>query len=220
MAAPAPPPGDTTGLVRVRFARGTTSGIVTDSLLPGEIRGYLIGAEQGQVMMAHMITWSASHGNAYRAGATVRVYAADDGRELIAPSGSGPLWSGRLPATGDFVVRVSANASTTYTLAVQIPRRLSVGEGDPTAAIAGTTASRAPVDYLIAGKIGQRLSASVREGDPASLQLYGLDDGRQLAPLAEGRKLWAGTLPTSQDYVISVVPDGDGAEYELSVALR
>jgi hypothetical protein len=220
VAAPAVSPSDTTGLLRVRFARGTTSGILNDSLRAGETRGYLIGAEQGQVMMVHAITWPVRRGEAQPATATVRVYAVADGSELTTASGPGPLWSGRLPGTGDFVVRVNATQPTAYTLAVQIPRRLSVGEGDPTAAITGTAPSRAPVDYLIEGEGGMTLAASVRDGDPATLHMYGLDDGKQLAPLSERRKLWAGTLPTSQDYVISVVPADEGARYELTITLR
>ena len=219
-AAPAALADDTTGLLRVRFARGTTSGIVNDSLRAGETRGYLIGAEQEQVMMVHAITWPVRQGEAAPATATVRVYALAGGSELADPSGPGPLWSGRLPGTGDFVVRVSTTQPTAYTLAVQIPRRLSPGEGDPTAAIAGTAPSRAPVDYIIDGESGRTLAASVREGDSATLHLFGLDDGVQLAPLSEGRKLWAGTLPTSQDYVISVVPTDEGASYELTITLR
>ena len=220
-AAPAePPPGDTTGLLRVRFARGTTSGIVNDSLRGGATRGYLIGAERGQVMMAHAITWPVRRGEGPPASATVRVYSVEDGIELPAPAGPGPLWSGRLPAGGDFVVRVSATGPTAYTLAVQIPRRLAVGGDDPTAAIAGTAPSRAPVDYLIAGEGGGTLAVSVRDRDPATLHVYGLDGGEQLAPLSERRRLWAGKLPSSQDYVISVVPAGEGATYELTVALR
>jgi hypothetical protein len=210
-------PSDTTGLLRVRFARGTTSGILNDSLRAGEIRGYLIGAEQGQVMMVHAITWPVRPGEAV---ATVRVYSVADGSELTDPSGPGPLWSGRLPGTGDFVVRVSATQPTAYTLAVQIPRRLSAGGDDPTAAITGTAPSRAPVDYIIEGESGQTLAVSVRDGDPATLHLYGLDGGEQLAPLSEHRILWAGTLPASQDYVISVVPADEGASYQLNVTLR
>jgi hypothetical protein len=213
-------PGDTAGLARVRFARGTSSGVVADSLRAGETRGYLIGAEQGQVMMAHAITWPVRRGETPPALATVRVYSAADGSEFAAPSGPGALWSGRLPVTGDLVVRVSATGPTAYTLAVQIPRRLSVGGGDPTAAITGTAPSRAPVDYIVKGRSGQTIAASVRDADPATLHLYGLDDGEQLAPLAERRRLWAGTLPTSQDYVISVVPTDEEARYELTVTLR
>jgi hypothetical protein len=218
--SPAVSPADTTGLLRIRFARGTTSGILNDSLRAGETRGYLIGAEQEQVMMVHAITWPVRQGEAPPATATVRVYSVGDGSELVAPAGPGPLWSGRLPGTGDFMVRVNTTQPTAYTLAVQIPRRLSVGGSDPTAAITGTAPSRAPVDYIIEGKSGQTLAASVRDRDAATLHMYGLDDGEQLAPLSEHRKLWAGTLPTSQDYVISVVPADEGARYELTVTLR
>ena len=224
--APAPPSlpssasNDTTGLVRVRFAVGTTSGIVNDSLRAGETRGYLIGADRGQVMMAHAITWPVRQGGAPPAAATVRVLAVDGGAELAAPLGAGGLWSGRLPLTGDYIVRVSASEATAYTLAVQIPRPLKVSVGDPTAAIAGTAPSRAPVDYLVAAEAGQTLAASVREGDPATLHIYGLDGGEQLAALSERRQLWAGRVPASEDYVISVIPADEGASYELTVALR
>ncbi|MBA3319086.1 MAG: hypothetical protein H0T50_13490 [Gemmatimonadales bacterium] len=193
---------------------------MNDSLRAGETRGYLLGAERGQVMMVHAITWPVRQDEAGPVAATVQVSSAADGRELTMPSGQGALWWGRLPATGDFMVRVSASGPTAYTLAVQIPRRLSAGGGDPTAAIAGTAPSRAPVDYIIEGEGGQTLAASLRDGDPATLHLYGLDDGTQLAALAERRKLWAGTLPTSQDYVLSVVPRDEGATYELTVTLR
>jgi hypothetical protein len=213
-------PSDTVGLFRVRFARGTTSGLVNDSLRAGDTRGYLIGAERGQVMMVHAITWPVRQDGAPQPAATVRVYSVAEGQELAAPAGSGPLWSGRLPASGDYAVRVSATGPTAYTLAVQIPRRLTPGGGDPTAAITGTAPSRAPVDYIIAGEAGQSFAVSVREGDPVTLHVYGLDDGKQLAPLPERRQLWAGKLPATQDYVVSVVPADEGARYELTVTLR
>ena len=218
--SPAPSPTDTTGLARVRFARGTTSGLVNDSLPAGESRGYLLGAEQGQVMMVHAITWPVRQGGEPPPAATVQVYSVADESELAMPGGGGALWSGRLPATGDYAVRVSASGPAAYTLSVQIPRRLSPGADDPTAAITGTAPSRAPVDYIVAGKSGQTLAVSVGEEDPATLHVYGLDGGEQLAPLSEGRRLWAGPLPTTQDYVVSVVPVEEGARYELTVTLR
>ena len=213
-------PSDTVGLFRVRFARGTTSGLVNDSLRAGDTRGYLIGAERGQVMMVHAITWPVLQGGAPQPAATVRVYSVAEGQELAAPAGTGPLWSGRLPSSGDYAVRVSATGPTAYTLAVQIPRRLTPTYEDPTAAIEGSAPSRAPVDYIIAGESGQTLAASVREIDPVTLHVYGLDDGKQLAPLPERRQLWAGKLPVTQDYVVSVVPADEGARYELTVTLR
>ena len=211
---------DTAGMTRIRFARGTTSGILNDSLAAGGEHVYLLGAEQGQVLLAHAIAWS-ERGAAPRGETVVRVHRADGG-ELAAPSGAGPLWTGRLPYTGDYVVRVRAiGGPTPYTLAVQIPRRLEVGPEDPSASLSGTAPSRVPVDYLIRGEAGRRLEVELRaEGDDAHLHVYGLDDGVQLARLADRQRRYAGRLPGSQDYVISVVPTVEGTRYGLRVILR
>ena len=125
-AAPLRPrrPNDTAGLLRVRFARGTTSGIVNDSLLAGETRGYLIGADQGQVMMVHAITWPVRQGSRRPRRRRCGSLRGGRRRELPRAAGRGGLWSGRLPPTGDYIVRVSASEPTAYTLAVQIPRPL------------------------------------------------------------------------------------------------
>src|SRR5918995_6302918 len=86
-------PSDTAGLLRIRFARGTTSGLVNDSLGAGDTRGHLIGAERGQVMMVHAITWPVRQGRSPPPTATVQVYSVEEGRELTATAGAGPLWS-------------------------------------------------------------------------------------------------------------------------------
>jgi len=211
---------DTAGMVRIRFARGTTSGILDDSLPAGGERAYLIGALQGQVMLAHAIAWSdPRHGSGGQT--SVRVYRAD-GAELPAPAGAGPLWSGRLPTTGDYVVRVRATGGPApYTLAVQIPRRVVVDRDNPSASYSGLAPSRAPVDFLIKGDRGRLLQVELRSEDrPSHLHIYGLDDGVQLAPLADRRQRYAGPFPATQDYVVSVVPAGEGGGYELRVGVR
>jgi len=76
----------------------------------------------------------------------------------------------------------------------------------------------------VKGVKGQLFRAELRgapEGGGApTLHLYGLDDGVQLAPLGERRRSWSGALPADQDYVVSVIPPGEGAQYDLIVALR
>lgn len=218
-------PTDTAAFVRVRFAQGTTSGILDDSLAGGHDRGYLLGALQDQVMLAHAIAWPPAVGPE-GPEARVRVYRAYDGAELEAPGGGGPLWFGHLPGTGDYVIRVTAPAEQPvgYTLAVQIPRRLILDRGHPQSEVSARAPSRAPVDFVVKGGRGQVLRAELR-GSPAggaapTLHLYGLDDGMQLAPLGERRRSWSGALPADQDYVVSVIPPGEGAQYDLLVALR
>jgi hypothetical protein len=211
---------DTAEATRIRFARGTTSGILNDSLPAGGTRRYLLEALQGQVMLAHAIAWPAPKSGAAPPEASVRVYDVTSGRELPAKGGRGPLWFGRLPSGGDYLVWVGVIARTTYTLAVQIPRRVLV-QGDRPATFSGVAPSRAPIDYLIRGEAGRTLEVRLQGENPAAqLHIYGLDDGVQLAHLAERLRVYGGRLETTQDYIVSVVPAEPDAAYELTITLR
>ena len=225
---PAPPaartaattPIDTVGLPRVRFAQGTTSGILDDSLAAGATRSYLVGARQGQVMLAHAIAWPVAERLHPPPEPVVRVFAAATGRELPSPRVEPEVWSARLPADGDYVVRVTAGAKTTYTLAVQIPREVQVSVEQPTAIFTGSTPSRAPIDYLIRADVGRTLEVVLGGAPTVGLHVYGLNDGAQLARLADRQRLYAGRVTTTQDYVVSVVPGAERAAYDLRITLR
>ena len=210
---------DTAAMIRIRFARGTTSGILNDSLPAGGARAYLLGALRGQPMLAHAIAWS-DRRQSGQGETSVRV-SRPDGAELMTPAGPGPLWSGRLPEDGDYVVRVRVSGGATpYTLAVQIPKPVTVTPEDPTAAYSGLAPSRAPVDFLIKGEQGRSLDAELGAGPGTYLHVYGLDTGIQLARLADRRERVSVRLPSTQGYIVSVVPAGEGTRYELKIALR
>jgi hypothetical protein len=213
-------PIDTVGLPRVRFAQGTTSGILDDSLAAGATRSYLVGARQGQVMLAHAIAWPVAERLHPPPEPVVRVFAAATGRELPSPRVEPEVWSARLPADGDYVVRVTAGAKTTYTLAVQIPREVQVSSEQPTAIFTGSTPSRAPIDYLIRADVGRTLEVVLGGAPTVGLHVYGLNDGAQLARLADRQRLYAGRVATTQDYVVSVVPGAERAAYDLRITLR
>ena len=213
-------PIDTAGLTRVRFARGTTSGILEDSLVAGATRSYLVGARLGQVMLAHAIAWPVAERLRPPPEPVVRVFAAATGNELPSPRAEPEVWSARLPEDGDYVVRVTAADRTTYTLAVQIPREVTVSAEQPTAIFTGVTPSRAPIDYLIRAEAGRTLEVVLGGAPALGLHVYGLADGVQLARLADRQRLYAGRLPISQDYVVSVVPAAERAPYDLRITLR
>ena len=213
-------PIDTTGLPRIRFSRGTTSGIHDDRIAAGATRSYVLFAQGGQIMLAHAIGWPVAEAEHPPPDPEVRVFEAATGRELPSPRAEPQIWSGRLPATGDFVVRVSASAPTAYTLAVQIPRRAEVSPGEPTAVFTGTARSRAPIDFLVRVDAGRTLEVSLGGAPTVGLHIYGLNDGAQLARLSDRQRLYAGRVATSQDYVVSMVPWAERAAYDLRVTVR
>jgi len=216
MAAPV----DTTGLTRIRFARGTTSGIRDESLSRGVTRSYLVGARAGQGMLAHAIAWHVAERLHPPPEPAVRVYLPATGAELPSPRAEPEVWSARLPADGDYVVRVTAAAPTLYTLAVQIPREVHVTADSPTAIFTGSTPSRAPIDYLVRAEMGRTLEVVLGGAPEVGLHVYGLEDGVQLARLADRQRLYAGRVERTQDYVVSVVPGAERAPYDLRITLR
>ncbi|HET7470820.1 MAG TPA: hypothetical protein VFJ81_14145 [Gemmatimonadales bacterium] len=219
-ASTAPTPIDTTGLPRIRFSRGTTSGIHDDKLQAGATRSYVLFAQGGQVMLVHAIGWPVAEAEHPPADPEVRVLEAATGRELPSPRAEPEIWSGRLPSTGEFIVRVTASTPTAYTLAVQIPKRLEISPGEPTAVFTGTAPSRAPVDFLVRVDAGRTLEVSLGGAPTVGLHIYGLNDGAQLARLSDRQRLYAARVATSQDYVVSMVPWAERAAYDLRVTVR
>jgi hypothetical protein len=213
-------PIDTTGLPRIRFPRGTTSGINDDKLAAGATRSYVLHAQGGQVMLVHAISWPVAEAEHPPPEPEVRVFEAATGRELPSPRGEPEVWSARLPGTGDYIIRVTAKAPTTYTLAVQIPRRVETTPAEPTAVFTGTAPSRAPIDFLVRVDAGRTLEVGLGGAPTVGLHIYGLNDGIQLAHLSERQRLYAGRVETSQDYVVSMVPWAERAAYDLRVTVR
>lgn len=215
-------PTTASSISRIRFARGTTSSVIEDSLPAGGTRTYLLWAERGQVMLAHAIAWPDRRVKAPEGRTSIAVSRRSDRRALTAPGRDRSLWSGRLPSTGEYLVRVTVSGvPTAYTLAVQIPRRLLVNREKPAAALSGVAPSRAPVDYLFKGEPGQILDADLQGSGPGThLHIYGLNDGVQLARLGERLQRFTGTLPSAQDYVISVAPGAEGTPYGLRVTVQ
>lgn len=209
-------PIDTVGLPRIRFVRGTTSGTIDEKLGAGP-HSYVLSAQAGQIMLAHAIAWPVENPPPEP---LVQVFEATNGRELTSPRGEPEVWSGRLPITGDYVVRVTRTAPIYYTLAVQIPRRVELSPAEPTAVFTGTAPSRAPIDFLVRVDASRTLEVNLGGAPTVGLHIYGLDDGAQLSRLSDRQRLYSGRVERTQDYVVSMVPWGERAAYDLRVTVR
>jgi hypothetical protein len=209
-------PIDTVGLPRIRFAHGTTSGLLDDSLAAGATRSYALFAQQGQVMLAHAIGWPVAERLHPPPEPVVRVFEAATGRELPSPRAEPEVWSARLPLTGGYVVRVTAAAPTTYTLSVQIPRRVEVSQDQATAIFTGSAPSRAPRTFSSgdAGRTPRSWSAARRRSACTCT------DWTTAQPPAWPTAAVTRRIEASQDYVVSVIPGVEGAAYDLRITLR
>ena len=149
-------------------------------------------------MLAHAIAWPVAERLHPPPEPVVRVFAAATGRELPSPRAEPEVWSARLPADGDYVVRVTAGAQTTYTLAVQIPRQVQVSADAADGDLHRLHSLSRSIDYLIRADVGRTLEVVLGGAPTVGLHVYGLDDGAQLARLADRQRLYAGRVATTR----------------------
>jgi hypothetical protein len=100
---------------RVRFPRGSTSTVLKNSVIRGDIDTYLLGARKGQTMTVRITSLEDN--------AVFLIYK-PGGKEALEGAGEGEdatEWSGELPATGDYVIEVGGTrGNATYKLEVKI----------------------------------------------------------------------------------------------------
>jgi len=99
--------------VRIRFVAGGTSASVPGNIGPGQVRRYVLAADEGQTMTVSV----ASPNN----DVVLAVWGAD-GTVLLSDHAGATEWQGQLPATQDYFVGLSGAAEPTlFRLTVAIP---------------------------------------------------------------------------------------------------
>jgi hypothetical protein len=126
-------------------------------------------------------------------------------------------WNGTLPYGGDYYLTVATpyEIGTTFTLQIEItwpepapvpgpePERIRFAPGATSATVTGYLPSSATQQYGLRALRGQLMSIqSWGTGGPYRLTVQG-GDGSPLGSISGG-DTWAGTLPATQDYVITL----------------
>ncbi|MCX6027798.1 MAG: hypothetical protein NT169_00670 [Chloroflexi bacterium] len=98
--------------------------------------------------------------------------------------------------------------------------RIQFATGATSANVEGHIAAGDIDRYVLRASKGQwtQVSVSAPKGDLA-LEIYGITDGQPLVRSQMKRSSWAGVLPATQDYSISVVSFGGNAPYTLQVII-
>ena len=191
-------------VVRMRFAPGATSAQVDANLGRNRVQDYLIRVGGGQTMMLNL--------TANNDSARVAVYPRFNRRSLRGGS-SQTEWSGRVPWTGDYLIRVTGDISTQFSLNVTIPQRITFRRRAISAMVTGKTDAHRTVTYLLRARNGQVMTATLSSTVNVSptapvlgLTIYGYSDGIPLVRAEGDATSWSGVLSGTQDYVIEAKP--------------
>jgi hypothetical protein len=211
------------GVQRIRFAPGATSGVVGGNLDAGQVARYVLTALAGQTMTVQP----------FADGAPVFVTLFDTSRVVMGSTVSGEQWTGRLPATGDYSLMVFPSpyaGSVNYQLRVEITNRpqvpIPVAErirfetGAVSAQVEGFLPSASTKVYVLGAAAGQIMSIeSWTNSGPFRFTVTSAN-GTTLGSGNQGER-WSGVLPRTEDYRITLQSPNDApaAHYGLVVTV-
>jgi hypothetical protein len=154
--------------------------------------------------------------------ATLAVYGAN-GVTLLPASQHTSNWQGILPSTQDYYFEVMGGRSVeSFTLNLVIAARVQFDPGAVRADLQGTTVNGFAVTYAAYAKQGQKMDVILDVADEtAGLTIWGFSDGQPYARAQNGVRDFSLLLPSTQDYIIQVVPRaGRVVDYSLMIKIK
>lgn len=202
------------GATRINFEPGSTYGTARGRIAPGQVQNFSLRALQGQPMLASV----ASPDNDVTMSIT-----AESGTALLPASQASSNWQGTLPATQDYYIQVMGGASEQeYSLWVSLPSRIQFSQGATSATVSGKTVGGNIASYVVAAQGGQTMDIVLMpEPTLAALTVWGFSDGQPLMRAQMGSTTFNMQLPSTQDYIINVVPQaGQEVNFSMKVEIR
>ena len=210
----APPTAQAPAATRITFLSGATVGVVSAPIQPGQYQSYVLDAFQGQPMFVYV--------GSLNNDVTVSIKA-ENGASLLDAAAHQISWQGSLPQTGNYYLTVHAGASTeNFSLTVTLPLRIQFQAGADSASLSGRTVAGYNVSYAVLASQGQTMTVDLENlSSKASLSIYGFTDGRRYLRSDAGQKSDQFVLPSTQDYIIVVVPmDGLVVSYIITIKVQ
>ncbi|HTX91748.1 MAG TPA: hypothetical protein VMC09_11105 [Anaerolineales bacterium] len=206
----APSPTLTPAPVNIVFATGATAAVQSGTLQPGQSQVFTLSAGQNQPMV--LILDSPS--NDLYFGVTE-----PDGNKLLDPAKKWNRWQWLLPKTEVYTIQVYGGAAAeNYTLTAKVAEVVNFPSGSSSTTLNGTTVNGFVVSYAAYCTAGQTMTATLNvPATTAYLDVFGLASGPLLSQSAKANS-WTGTLPSTEDYVVEVIPN-NGQVVSFSLAL-
>lgn len=211
---PIPPTQSLPAATRINFLTGATTGQVSAPIQPGQSQFYVLKALQGQPMIAMVFSLNSDVTLSIRT---------QGGTWLLNPSAKQTTWQSTLPQTEDYYIGVYGGATTeNFTLSVEIPARIKFAVGKDSATVSGQTVAGYNVAYVVFASQGQKMNVDLNgTGGNGALTIYGFSDGQPYLRSVTEQTSFSMTLPSSQDYIIEVVPRaGMVVNYTLVVKIK
>ncbi len=221
LAYPTPAPNPP---VQIQVPPGATGTTINGTTAPYGTDVYVATAQGGQVMTVGL----QSTGSQLRFSVVDR----QTGAVLEPLSGPSPVWSGTLPQTGDYIISVvsGVNQPVNYTLSVDfsplqqtaVPQRTRIqfAPGAVSATVQGTIVPPQDTQYILAASGGQSMQVSTMPYGAVGVSVYGAD-GTVLQSSMGGLPSFSGTLPSSQDWIISLTSlTGGNVDFSMTVTVQ
>jgi hypothetical protein len=185
---------------RISFATGSTQSVSSGSLGAAQNSYYVVRASKDQPMIVML--------DSPGSGAKLSIFGAN-GTMLLPASQQLTSWQGILPATQDYYFGITGSSGSDFLLNVIIPARIQFASGQNQISLTGQTVGGYGVTYVAYALAGQKMDVTVNT-DPnvAALTIWGFTDGEPYARAQNGITNFSMTLPSTQDYIIQVVPQG------------
>jgi hypothetical protein len=198
--------------VNIVFAANTTAAVEQGAIQPNQVRAYTLGAGQYQPMILIVN----SPNNDVTLGVTE-----PDGTVLLDPAKKYTNWQWLLPKTELYTIQIYGGAtSEDYTLTAKVAQIVNFASGTSSITLSGSTPKGYVVSYALSCQANQVMTVSLNvPATTAILDVFGLSTGPLLNSSAKATS-WSGALPSSQDYVVEVIPVGGEVNYSLTVAVK
>jgi len=146
-----------------------------------------------------------------------------DGAVLVPDAQHLTSWQGSLPSAQDYYLKINAGAGGgTFTLGLTIVSRIQFSAGATSATLTGATVNGYPVTYVAHASGGQtmKINLSVPVGT-AALTIWGFNNGQPYQRAVSEFTTFNLVLPSTQDYIIVVVPQaGTVVNYSMVVDIH
>ncbi|MBI3241753.1 MAG: LysM peptidoglycan-binding domain-containing protein [Chloroflexi bacterium] len=118
-------------------------------------------------------------------------------------------------------IPASSNATPAPTAtATPAPQRISFVKGAISGSVEGTVTAPARNQYVLRALKGQQMTVEIISKDKkANFAVQGVTDGQPLKRLENEDRKWTGTLPATQDYLITVASPSGSAAYTVVVTV-